>query len=60
MMTGWAAVAGDAGIDRLTPARLELGERPLLVRPHQARVAGDIGSDDRGELPFRLRCGCGA
>ena len=53
-----AAVPGDAGIDQLAPARLELGEGALLVRPHQARIAGDIGGGDRRDLAFgRLRSG---
>jgi hypothetical protein len=53
------AVPGDARVDQLAPARLELGERPFLVRPHQPRIAGDIGGNDRGELPFGLLDGGG-
>jgi hypothetical protein len=29
--------------------RLEPFVRPLLIRPHQARVSRDIGGEDRGE-----------
>jgi hypothetical protein len=43
---------GDAGVDQIAPARLELSERSLFVRSHQARVAGNIGNNDRGELAF--------
>jgi hypothetical protein len=54
-----AAAPGDAGVDQIAPARLEPSEGAFLVRPHQARVAGDVGGDHRGELAFGLRCGCG-
>jgi hypothetical protein len=43
------------GVDQVSPARLELSERSLLVRPHQARIASNIGGNDRGELEFGLR-----
>src|SRR6516164_6004325 len=39
----------DLGIRDLTADRLQRGERPFLVRPHQPRIAGDIGGKDRGE-----------
>ncbi len=55
-----AAMPGDAGIDQIAPARFEPSERPFLVRAHQARIAGDVGSDDRGHLAFGLLRRCGA
>jgi hypothetical protein len=30
-------------------ATYNCGMRPLLIRPHQARVPGHIGGEDRGE-----------
>ena len=54
------AMPGDTGIDQLAPARLELGERAFLVSAHQARIAGDIGGNDRRHLAFGLRRGGGA
>jgi hypothetical protein len=51
-------VPGDTGIDQIAPARLEPSKRSLLVGAHQARIAGDIGGNDRRELTFgRLRGG---
>ena len=49
-----AAVASDARFDQFSSARFDLGNRAFLVRAHQARIAGDIGSNDRDELPFDL------
>src|SRR5439155_2907829 len=39
----------DFRIEELVPQLLQRGERPLLISPHQARVAGHIGGEDRGE-----------
>jgi hypothetical protein len=57
---------GDLGIAELAADRLQRGERALLVRPRQPRIAGHIGGEDRGEtaagrhnLP-RLRAHIGA
>jgi hypothetical protein len=44
-----ATVLRDLRIDQLTEMGLEPFVRPLLVRTHQARVAGHIGGEDRGE-----------
>jgi len=33
--------------------RLELLVRALLIRPHQARIAGHVGGEDRGEAADR-------
>src|SRR5438874_9127124 len=49
-----AIVLGDTRIDKLGPQRLESRQGAFLVRPHQPRVAGDIGGQDRGEA-----AGCG-
>src|SRR6516162_4971608 len=35
-------------IDNLAAQRFEAFERPLLVHPHQPRIARDIGGEDRG------------
>jgi hypothetical protein len=32
--------------------RLEVLERPFLIRSHQPRIAGYIGGEDRGETAF--------
>src|ERR1700730_2110947 len=42
----------DLRIDQLPKMRPETLVRPLLVRPHQPRVAGYIGGEDRGEAAF--------
>ena len=39
----------DLRITQLAADRLQRGERALLVRPHQPRIARDIGGQDRGE-----------
>jgi len=59
-----AAVDGDAEflmprLPQLAPAGLEPGEGAFFVRAHQARIAGNVGGDDRGELPFGLQHGGG-
>ncbi len=43
-----AVVFGDFRIDELMAQRLEAFERAFLVRPHQPRIAGHIGREDRG------------
>ena len=44
-----ALVLGDCRIDELAAQRLEAFERAFLVRPHQPRIPGHIGGEDRGE-----------
>jgi hypothetical protein len=44
-----AVMLGDLGIDQLPEVRLEAFVRPLLIRPHQARIPCHIGGEDRGE-----------
>ena len=44
-----AAVLGDLRVDQLAWMGLEPLVRPLLIRPHQARVSGHVGGEDRGE-----------
>jgi hypothetical protein len=53
-------VPGETGVDQIAPACLEPSERSFLVRPHQARIAGDIGGNNRNELPFSSLIRCGA
>jgi hypothetical protein len=48
-----APVLGDLGVDQLTEMSFEPLVRPLLIRPHQARVPGHIGGKDRGEAAGR-------
>ena len=43
------AVFLDLGIGQLAAKRLQRGEGPLLVSPHQPRVAGYVGGKDRCE-----------
>ena len=40
-------MAADHRIDQLGTKRLEPAERPFLVGFDQARIAGDIGREDR-------------
>jgi hypothetical protein len=47
-----AVVLADFRIEELAAQRFEAFERPLLVRPHQARIARDIGGEDRREPAF--------
>ena len=47
------AMLGDLRVDERAAMRVEPRERPLLVRPDQARIAGDIGGEDRGEAAGR-------
>jgi hypothetical protein len=39
----------DLWVAELAAHRLQRGERPLLVLPHQPRIARDIGGQDRGK-----------
>ena len=43
-----AAMLLDLGVGYLSPQRLQRSERAFLIRPHQARVARDIGRQNRG------------
>jgi hypothetical protein len=54
VLTSLAVVPGDAGLDQLPPGPPQAGERAFLVRTHQARIAGDVGRQDRDELAFDL------
>jgi hypothetical protein len=47
------AVFGDLGVHQLPEIRLEAFVRPLLIRPHQARVPRHVGGEDRGEAADR-------
>jgi hypothetical protein len=40
-------------IDQLSEMGLESLVRPLLIRSHQARVARDVGGEDRGKAADR-------
>jgi hypothetical protein len=44
-----AVVLGDFRIDELMAQRFEAFEGAFLVRPHQPRIPGDIGDEDRGK-----------
>jgi len=44
-----APVLADLRIDQFTEMSLEPFMRPLLVGPHQPRISGHIGSEDRSE-----------
>jgi hypothetical protein len=43
----------DLRVDQLPPMHLEPFERALFVGPHQARIAGHIGGEDRGKTAGR-------
>src|SRR5215471_10794621 len=47
-----AAVLPDLGVGNLSPQRLQRSERAFFVRPHEARVARDVGRQDRCEAPL--------
>jgi hypothetical protein len=53
-----AAVLGNEAVQDL-PAGGENAQRPDLVRPHQAGIAGDVRREDRGELALHSLVGCG-
>ena len=44
-----AFMAGDLRIEKLAAQPVEAFERAFLVRPHQPRIPGHIGGEDRGE-----------
>jgi hypothetical protein len=48
-----ARVLGDLGIDQLTEMGLKPFVRPLLIRPHQARIPRHVGGEDRCEAADR-------
>jgi hypothetical protein len=48
-----APVLGDPGLNQLSEMRFEPIVRPLLIRPHEARVPRHIGGKDRGEAADR-------
>jgi len=37
----------DLGVGNLSPQRLQRSKRAFLIRPHQARVARDVGRQNR-------------
>jgi hypothetical protein len=41
-------------IDQLAAKHLEAGKRALFVRTHQTAIAGNISSENSGELAFGL------
>jgi hypothetical protein len=43
---------GDPRVDQLAAQRPEHRQRPLLVLPDEARIAGDIGGEDRRQPPL--------
>jgi hypothetical protein len=49
-----AGMLADLWVDELAAMRLEASVRAFLIRPHQTRVARDIGGEDRGKT-----AGCG-
>src|SRR5271166_5357992 len=52
-------MAGDLRIDQLGAQRLEPAERAFLVGLDQARIASDIGREDRREPTFDASLPCG-
>ena len=48
-----AAVLLDLGLNQLAEMRLKPLMRPLLIRPHQARVPRHIGGEDCGKAADR-------
>ena len=46
-----AVMLGDFRIEEFPAQRFETFECAFLVRPHQPRIAGHIGGEDRGETP---------
>jgi hypothetical protein len=44
-----APVLRDLRLDQVPEVSLQPFMRPLLIRPHQARVPGHVGGEDRGE-----------
>jgi len=53
VLDGPASVLGDLRLDQLPEMGLQALVRPLLIRPHQARVARQIGGEDCGEAADR-------
>ena len=49
VLYGTASMLRDLRIDQLAEVGLEPFMRPLLIRPHQARIARHISGQDRGE-----------
>ena len=46
---------GDLRLDQIAAQRLQTFERAFLVRPHQPRIPGDIGRQDRGKTALGPR-----
>jgi hypothetical protein len=46
-------VLADLRLNQLAKMRFEPLVRPLLIRPHQARITGHVGGEDRGEAADR-------
>ncbi len=53
-----APVLGNFRIGQLGAERLEAAERPFLVGFDQARIAGDVGREDRREPTFNASLPC--
>jgi hypothetical protein len=51
------AMLSDLGIGQFAAQRGQRSMRALLIRAHQPRIAGDIGSEDGGQPAFDLSCG---
>src|SRR5437899_3582543 len=47
-----AAMLLDLRIGNLAPKDLQFAERPFLIGPHQPRIPGDVGRQDRREPPL--------
>jgi hypothetical protein len=43
----------DLGIDEFPEMGFQPFVRPLLIRPHQARIPRNVGGEDRGEAADR-------
>jgi hypothetical protein len=46
-------VLNGLGLDQFLAMSLELYERPGFIGGHEAAIADNIGSQNRGESPFR-------
>jgi hypothetical protein len=56
-----AAMFGDLRVDQFPSMRFQPGQRALLIRPHQTRIARHIGGKDRDQAAVRARAFvCGA
>ena len=51
-----ALVLRQSRVDKLAPQRLESSVRTFLVRAHEARIANNIGAEDRCQSPLDPIC----